>query len=173
LFEHGGFEHGHAMWQEVLRLPLIFWGPEVTPGSETGAVSLVDLPATLAEAARIPIPESFGGVSLWPNLRAEAPLPERTLIAEGNLYGPQQTAAIRWPLKAVWTSEAADERFWNLDIDPAEQADAVPIDRTRADRLVDEVRSQNAAARAERGRSEPAEMDPATHESLRSLGYVE
>lgn len=172
-FEHGGFEHGHAMWQEVLRVPLLFWGPEVKPGGEVGAVSLVDLPATLAEAAGMSVPESFGGMSLWPNLTTEALLPERTLIAEGNLYGPQQTAAIRWPLKAVWTSEAADNRFWNLATDPGEQAQAAPSDRDRAARLVAEVRLLNAAARARRGQSEPAEMDPTTRESLHSLGYVE
>jgi arylsulfatase A-like enzyme len=173
LFEHGSFEHGHAMWQEVLRLPLLFWGRGVKPGSEAAAVSLLDLPATLVEAAGFPVPEAFEGLSLWSNLTRGRPLPQRTLVAEGNLYGAQQTAAIRWPLKAVWTSAGEDARFWNLEADPGEHADGSSIDPDRAAELVEAVRARNAEDRAGRAASEPAELDPATRESLQSLGYVE
>ena len=31
LFDHDGFEHGHTMFQELLRVPLLFWGPGVRP----------------------------------------------------------------------------------------------------------------------------------------------
>ncbi len=42
--EHGGWEHGHSMYQELLSVPLVLRGIEVHPGP----AGLIDVPATLA-----------------------------------------------------------------------------------------------------------------------------
>ena len=83
LFDHGGFEHGHAMWQELLHVPLVVWAPGVEPGRETAPVSLVDVAPTVLDSLGIAPPTPFDGISLWANLTAVEPLPQRPLFAEG------------------------------------------------------------------------------------------
>jgi arylsulfatase A-like enzyme len=173
LFEHGGFEHGHAMWQEILRLPLVFWGCGVEPGRESAPVSLVDLAPTLLAANGITPPEEFEGVSLWPNASRTEEIPARTLYAEGNLYGAELRAAIRWPYKIVWNPRTREWGLWNLESDPGETTDTAEADAGLADELGEALLAHLRAARERRGDTTPPELDAATRESLRSLGYVE
>jgi arylsulfatase A-like enzyme len=172
-FEHGGFEHGHAMWQEVLLLPLVFWGRGVTPGRESAPVSLVDLAPTFLEASGIVPPEELEGVSLWRNLSEAAEVPARTLYAEGHLYGPKQKTAIRWPYKVVWNPRTKERQLWNLERDPGENADTTAADADLADELAEALLAHLRAARERRGDTTAPELDATTRESLRALGYVE
>jgi choline-sulfatase len=172
-FEHGGFEHGHAMWQEILRLPLVFWGRGITPGRESAPVSLVDLAPTFLEATGIAPPEELEGVSLWPNASRAAEIPARILYAEGNLYGPEQQTAIRWPYKVVWNPRTREWRLWNLESDPGETADTTAADAGRAEELVEALLAHLRAARECRGDATSPELDATTRESLHSLGYIE
>jgi arylsulfatase A-like enzyme len=172
-FEHGGFEHGHAMWQEILRLPLALWGPGVDPGRESAPVSLVDLAPTLLEANGIAPPEALEGVSLWPNASRGAPIPARTLYAEGNLYGAEQQVAIRWPHKFVWKPGTREGQLWNLERDPGEVADTAATDPGLAAELNEALHAHLGAARERRGDTTAPELDATTRESLHSLGYVE
>jgi arylsulfatase A-like enzyme len=166
LFEHGGFEHGHALWQEVLALPLVVWGAGVAAGEETAPVSLVDLaPTIVAATAAEPLPEP-DGTSLWGNLTRGAGLPERALVAEGSLYGPERKALIRWPLKLVWNLESGERALFELSADPAER-DPLTQD-ARAEALAQELE-----ARAVSAAGAPAKLAPGTLEALRELGYAE
>jgi len=173
LFEHGGFEHGHAMWQEVLRLPLVFWGRGIEPGRESAPVSLVDLAPTFLEATGIAPPEEMEGLSLWRNLSEAAEIPSRTLYAEGHLYGPKQKTAIRWPYKVVWSSRTRERRLWNLELDPGEKADITEVDAALADEMTEALLAHLRAARERRGEATAPELDAVTREGLRSLGYIE
>ncbi|MBK8268527.1 MAG: sulfatase [Planctomycetes bacterium] len=43
-FDHDGFEHGHTLYDEMIRVPLVLWGPEaVKPGMSKTAVGHVDV----------------------------------------------------------------------------------------------------------------------------------
>lgn len=46
--EHGGWEHGHSLYQELLSVPLVIKGLEVHPGP----AGLIDVPKTLAGLGR-------------------------------------------------------------------------------------------------------------------------
>jgi arylsulfatase A-like enzyme len=106
LFEHGGFEHGHGMYEEVLRVPLLLWGAGVTAGRETLPVSLLDVAPTVLAAAGLTSAE-LPGVSLLDGARPEWPA-ERTIIAERLLYGPETKAIVRWPYKVIAGAGGAD-----------------------------------------------------------------
>jgi arylsulfatase A-like enzyme len=166
LFEHDGFEHGHAFWQEVIHLPLVFWGRAIAPGRESGSVSLVDLAPTILAATGAPALEASDGVSLWPNLTRGEPLPERTLFAEASLYGPPRRVAIRWPYKLVWNAESGERQLYQLARDPGERA--ALDDPERAEALARELAERLAPAAGA-----PAALDPKTLEALRELGYAE
>jgi arylsulfatase A-like enzyme len=151
----------------------VFWGRGVEPGRESAPVSLVDLAPTLLEANGIAPPEELEGVSLWPNASRAAAIPARTLYAEGNLYGAEQQAAVRWPYKVVWNSRTRERQLWNLENDPGETTDTAAADAGLADELAEALLAHLRAARERRGDTPSPELDAATRESLRSLGYVE
>ena len=178
LFDHGGFEHGHAMWEEVLRIPLVFWGPGISPGRESMPVSLTDVAPTLLDWIDVPIPEDFDGQSLWPTLSTGVGIPDRTLVAEGRLYGPNRRALIRWPLKLILDENNRPLRVADLATDPGEHQNMLQSDPDRVDEfvrnLVRELRDDLALAEGApiQPQDEPVELDEDTLERLRSLGYL-
>ena len=63
--EHGRFRHGHSLYQELLRVPLIMKGPGIARGvTEKTPVSHVDLAPTLFELAGLEGSAPFAGRSL-------------------------------------------------------------------------------------------------------------
>jgi arylsulfatase A-like enzyme len=178
LFEHGGFEHGHAMWNEVLRVPLAFWGRGIRPGREAKPVSLVDVPVTILEAVGLEPPVELAGHSLWPHLYAGAELPARTLIAEGTLYGPDLKAIVRWPHKLFMeTLDPSKVHLFDLEADPEERENLAASEPALVDRLMTELMATVQEAALQRGASRKlrreAEVSEETRQQLRSLGYLD
>jgi arylsulfatase A-like enzyme len=171
LFDHGGFEHGHAMWQEILHVPLVFWGPGVRPGREPVPVSLVDVVPTILDALGIEHGLDMEGRSLWPNLTADVPLPVRTLYAEGIFWGPERQAMVRWPYKLVGKPDKGLLRLVDLAADPKERSPLGLSTRLAAE-LHAELVAHLAAAARRRGETARAHVEDETREQLRSLGYI-
>ena len=174
LFDHGGFEHGHAMWQELLHVPLIIWAPGVEPGRESAPVSLVDVTPTVLDRLGIAPPTRFDGISLWPNLSAVVPLPQRPLFAEGLLYGLPQSAVVHWPHKIIVNHQDDLIGVFDLERDPHERTSPATDHSDIPNALIAELRSHQRLAQAV-GHStdrEPAEPGRDVLERLRSLGYV-
>jgi arylsulfatase A-like enzyme len=174
LFEHGSFEHGHALWQEVLHVPLAFWGPGVRPGRESAAVSLVDLAPTLLDAAGLPPLQPADGVSLWPNLLRGASLPKRPLYAEALLMGSEQKAVIDWPEKLVWLPRRDAWKRFDLERDPHER-NGTALDGSEETELqrAGTALWKKSPADAHAPGETAAPVDDATRESLEKLGYLE
>ncbi|MFN7147469.1 MAG: sulfatase-like hydrolase/transferase, partial [Myxococcota bacterium] len=84
LGEHGGWEHGHALWEEVVRVPLAMAGPGLAPGT-FAAASLVDVPATLAALHGLPL-GSLDGVDLRHLATAELRRAVVLVTQEGFLF---------------------------------------------------------------------------------------
>jgi len=171
LFEHGGYEHGHALWQELLHVPVVAWGGAVEARRLDAPFTLADLAATLAGAAGLE-PHELGGRSWWPALTGgRPPRPRRPLIAEGILYGAERKAIVRWPAKLVVDPKRGTRELFDLARDPAESHDL-------AERKPRVARRLAALLEVELGReaggasSEPAELDAETIEELRALGYL-
>jgi arylsulfatase A-like enzyme len=172
LFEHGGFEHGHAMWEELLWVPLVFWGREVQAGHEETPVSLVDVAPTILEAVGVPRPDATEGVSLWPNLERGEALPSRTLYAEQPLYGVLRRAALQWPFKLEYEQRSRRRRLFDLESDPREARRVESDHRQLAVRLQKSTREHFATLDATRSsRIVLPERD--LESRLRELGYLE
>ncbi len=52
--EHGRMSHGQTLYDEVLRVPLVFHGPGLSAGARLGRASLVDLVPTLVDLVGVP-----------------------------------------------------------------------------------------------------------------------
>ncbi len=171
LFDHGGFEHGHNVHQELLRVPFLIWGPSVRPERHTGPVSVVDLPNTVLTAVGVNPLASSAGHSLWPVLVGKEKIPRRSIIAEATLYGPERKAIIRWPLKLTLEEGTGHRRLYDLLQDPQEQLDLAELEGDAVEVLTEELNNALKAARSG-ARAEEVPLDEEMLRELRSLGYV-
>ncbi len=171
-FEHGGFEHGHSMHQEVVRVPLLFWGPGIGGRRQPMPASLVDLTPTILEAVGVEHSERYAGLSLWPTLTRGQRLSERSLVSEGTLYGAERKSIIRWPLKLTTKGKARELRLFDLADDPLEHNDLAGVRPEQVARLRRELDATTRRAR-EQAAGEEMTLEDTTVEELRALGYVD
>jgi hypothetical protein len=111
--EHGGWEHGHSMYQELLSVPLVVSGIDVLPGP----AGLIDVPKTLA------------GLGDGHDLRH--PRIAVPYTASNPLYGEPDLRAVRFrdqKLMVTPTSEQAyDLAADPLELRPDSNADLRPL----------------------------------------------
>ena len=114
-WEHGGFEHGHSLHEELLQIPLIARGPGFAAGRWPAATSTLDLAPTLLRAAGLGADDLPG--SPLQDLDGPAP-PERPLAFGRPLYGVRRWGAVAGGIK--YTTTAGEELLFDLQADPAE-----------------------------------------------------
>lgn len=123
LWDHGGFEHGHTLREELLRVPLIVRAPGLPAGRSPAQASLLDLTPTLAELAGLPAVPTDGR-SLVPALRGDAAalgaLAARPIAFGRPLYGPDRWGAVLGDAK--YATDEGKEQRWDLKSDPGERA---------------------------------------------------
>lgn len=166
LWDHGGFEHGHALFDEVVRVPLLVWGPGVRPGRRDSPVSSPDIGATVLDVLRADPRTELEGRSLWPDLRGDAPPPARPLPVDGTLYGTDGRALVDWPLKLV-ARDGNPPHLYDLVTDPREREDLCATRPAECDRLLRRLEPLNPSPA---GGLRPGAEDA---EALRSLGYLD
>lgn len=121
-WEHGGFEHGHSLHEELLRVPVLWRGPGSGQGRHAEPVSLLDIAPTLAVAAGLPT----DGMTGWPlqdlvSGERRAEFAARPQAFGRPLYGMRRWGVLHGGTKYT-THLGADARF-ELAEDPGEQDD--------------------------------------------------
>jgi arylsulfatase A-like enzyme len=190
--EHGFFGHQYNLYDTLLHVPLVCHGGPFTGGRRRDdLVSLLDLPATLLDAAGVDDPElreQWSSRSLHPESDADdreavfaeyvAPQPsiERLEARFGEI--PERVRGFDRRLRAVRTAEYkyvrgddGFERLHRIRTDPRERtdvADAQP-ERARALRRRLEERFDPLEAAAASGE---VEMREGTKDRLADLGYL-
>src|SRR6185503_17166325 len=122
-WEHGGVEHGHTLYDEVLHVVwLMRWPDALRAGTRlTDMVSTVDLVPTVVELAGIAPGDETDGVSLVPALNGEPSMP-RALISENLLFAEERVSMRTATAKLVrWAN--GKEEVYDLRHDPGEQRD--------------------------------------------------
>lgn len=96
LYDHGGWKHGQTLYEEQIRVPLIFrWDGRISPGTRVeGTVRLLDLVPTLAAAVGMEADRDWDGVNLLPALTGEGSVPRRAAFAQHLSGGPLRAAAV-------------------------------------------------------------------------------
>jgi arylsulfatase A-like enzyme len=172
-FEHGSFEHGHSLYDEVLRVPLLMLGPGIGAQRLDTPVSITDLFPTILEALELEIPPGLAGQSLWPLLVGgdSSGMEDRALIAEVPLHGPRQWALLRWPWKVVVSPDIAP-RLFNLAQDPGEKINRAKSEPERMKALTRELGRITRQARDDRVQRAAVPLDAETRRQLEKLGYL-
>jgi hypothetical protein len=102
LHERGGWKHGHTLYDEQVRVPLLVrWDGEVSAGRRVrGEVRLLDLVPTVLAAAGVDAPGELPGLDLMPVLRGGA-LPQRPAPAQRLSFGPVLAGVVSKDWKLV------------------------------------------------------------------------
>lgn len=180
LLDHGSVLHGHTLYDELVRVPLIVRAPGVTDGgvSLPGPASLVHVARTLFDALGQRAPDDLAGPSLWPVLRglaAPAPLPAASARVAGEravAYGPFKLIETR--ARAPY---ATAPLLYDLRTSPDEKVDAAlthPIAREALRGWLGLALGATGGGGSMKPRpaDEAQEVGAATEAQLRALGYL-
>jgi arylsulfatase A-like enzyme len=183
--EHGGWGHGPKLYEELIRVPLLF----KLPGGEAGGqrvkqqVSLMDVAPTILDLLDVPIPDSFQGRSLLAKLlgdqNEDATVAWAEVGTDQNPFTPYTVSLRQGQLgqKLIFRSgnTATPIEVYDLARDPRESRDLSLGERDlvqKAKSRFDTFLSRLVGLRQDAPSSMPVELAPEHLEQLRALGYV-
>jgi arylsulfatase A-like enzyme len=165
LGDHGGWKHGHTLYNEVIRVPFVFrWDGRIPERRRiAGSVRLVDLVPTLLAAAGAELTGDLDGIDLLPVLLGIETLPRRAALGEHLSFGPLRAMAVLDDWKLILFNEAAPyeptdplqvatwardrERLSRLELydlasDPGETENRAAADPDRVEQLAPLIHAQ-------------------------------
>jgi arylsulfatase A-like enzyme len=133
-FEHGYFTHGGPfLYEQATHIPLIIKEPGQLQGQTVDAlVEQIDIPATILDLARIPVPAWMEGRSLTPFIRGET-LPNRPAFSMNYEENRSRGHQIERGSIAVWDGDYKlihyldrdESLLFNIERDPDERVNLV------------------------------------------------
>ncbi|MCI0416180.1 sulfatase-like hydrolase/transferase [bacterium] len=180
-WEHGGFEHGHSHFEELLRVPLIV----KLPGSKLRGVRIdtvvsgESVTPTILDLCGIPYHDEYlSRRSLFQQLSGEHPASQWNsdpIIVAGTLYYEPRISVIFNGLKYTRLLVSGNEQTFNLREDPHER-------QTTHDRSVLETARQLLSEKSETAdrirqrlglKKETTPLNEETEKQLKALGYLQ
>ncbi len=182
LEEHGRMGHGQTLYEEVVRVPLVFHAPGILPaGLRPGTASLLDIAPTVLELLSVPAnARDFDGISLAGDMKAAttpgvAPKPARELLLQLDLDKGGCALALRGPrFKLMLSSFLPVKGLFDHQADPKEQTNRIGDPGLAQDvaamaRRLAERYNESAARTLSRT---PIGDDGEKQEAMAALGYV-
>jgi arylsulfatase A-like enzyme len=177
-FDHGpehpartiGVSHGHSLYQELVRIPLIMRGPSVPRGIRVEApVSLVDVTTTVLGALGLRAPSGLDGMDLRPLFEKEAAIERPLFIATSGSRGKSSLEGVRrGQHKLVVDVETGRRELYDLEKDPGESVDL----SAEHPEIVELLGEDLSWMRAQRREGEVRRLSEEEKERLRALGYL-
>lgn len=141
LHEHGRFDHGFTLYDELLRVPLVIRPPGSRVGKRvTERAGSIDLMPTLLDLLDVPAPRTqLRGTSLVPTLRGEPA--GRDIFSETDYREYTYKRSVITPdgWKLVYTLESRTRELYHLPTDPGERTNRAAPDAARADALQEKL----------------------------------
>jgi arylsulfatase A-like enzyme len=180
--------HGHSLYEELVRIPLVVRAPGLVPAGARIAtpVSLLDIAPTLLEMAGLASDPRHAGRSLAATWRTGAEPESRIVQAESVEYGPDRFAVRLGELKVILTPrpDAAHHgvrlkveplEIFDLGDDPGELENLSGQRGEEAADLVARARDRAARKMVFAGIEGPGDekMSDELRQQLRALGYLD
>jgi len=172
--EHGRWEHGLSLYEEVLRVPLVMRLPGVPPRRVEAPAQHVDILPTLLGYLGIEAPPTDGRDLLAARRRGDDPPDVYTHL---DVDGHRAASVIRGHYKLVLPqspSQGTDPMLFDLEADPGELED-IAADRPEVvERMLGLLAERNLAGEIESAEEiEDDQLDENVRRRLRALGYVD
>ncbi|HSE42298.1 MAG TPA: sulfatase, partial [Acidobacteriota bacterium] len=177
--EHKILDHGHTLYEEQIKIPLLMIGPGVPKGEKIGGiVRNIDLLPTLLEYLKLPSIQDIQGKSFLSRLTGAA---DDGRIYVGEILHDPNTRVKRFqrdlksrrdPLrKLLWASNGQHE-FYDLLSDPGENHNLVNDRKTDFDKLTSQLFEYLKTVPQKESRGRP-HIDEESRESLKATGYIQ
>jgi arylsulfatase A-like enzyme len=140
--EHRTFQHSKTLYEEMLRVPLLIYGPGIVARTIDTHVGLIDLGPTILDLFGVETPATYLGQSLMPLLRGGSEELTRPLLAEGRL---RRALYFDDQLKVIEDQRRKVIEVYDLAADPGEQLNLFDRDPARASRGLATLRAFFAA----------------------------
>jgi len=175
-FEHGDKGHEKTLFDEVVRVPLLFhWPTRIRDGIRVATqVRLIDVMPTLLSLAGVAVADEVHGRDLSSALFG-GPLPATPALLELHMLG-RRTLALRTDEWVVIAERQGSPTLYDLRRDPMQQEPLGNEDPRHADAVRALYREASRAREYLRGHppgSAKAEVSPLTRRRLEALGYAE
>ncbi len=172
--EHGRWEHGLSLYEEVLRVPLVMRLPGVPPRRVEAPAQHVDVLPTLLGYLGIEAPRTDGRDLLEPRRRGDGPPDVYTHL---DVDGHRAASVIRGRFKLVLPqspSQGTEPMLFDLEADPGELADLAGDRPEVVERMLGLLAQHNLAGEIEAAEEiEDDQLDEDVRRRLRALGYVD
>jgi arylsulfatase A-like enzyme len=185
--EHGNMWHGRTVYGEMMRVPLILWGPGHVPKglNVEEPVQLIDVTPTLLEVSGLAIPQEAQGQSLRA-VAAKGGWKRRPLVSEKQPFGPKEfptaseSYAIvegNWKLihNVVRPPEKPEFELYDFYKDEHDQKDLAaqnPEVVSRLSKMLEGWKRMATQAQLKSDTEATKGLTAEQLERLRSLGYV-
>jgi len=171
-WDHGKFEHGHSLFGELVRVPLIVRAPGVTPRRVSAPARGVDVYQTALAAAQITERPAARGR----DLRNPSKLPpEAAVVHENTLYGPQKAAITQAGYRFIINMNSGEGSLWAVDLTGQRDAfvEELNVRNTVGRSLFDDLRSIRGDLKPFVVEDSSTALSGETVRELLSLGYLE
>ncbi|MCP4655843.1 MAG: sulfatase [bacterium] len=172
--EHGGLTHGRTLYEEVLRVPLIFWSSTGTLPAYRSDVRFhqVDLLPTVLEGLGIDPPGGIDGRSRWRDIISGELGEREEYFFFLDLAKRAELGLIVPPFKLIHRKGGNSNLLFNLKKDRGERKNLIHLSETRFEMLHKMVAFHNELSLS-RSQREITKLDRDTREQLAALGYME
>jgi arylsulfatase A-like enzyme len=179
-WEHENVGHGHTLYNELTRVPLVIKPPGNAPPVQRvdAQVRLIDLAPTILDILRLPPMTEGQGTSLLP-LMEGAPAEDRQSFGESLIYFGEKKSVDDGRYRLILSPNSGGEELYDLLADPGARHNLAPdlpqvLQRLRASldqHLIEQQRFYQGLEKSAEG--DRAVLDSRTRERLRSLGYIQ
>ena len=118
-YEHGFASHASAIYNEVMRVPIIIRAPEMQPGLENRPAQHVDITPSVLALLGLPPHPSFQGINLFDS-RSN---PNRSIYMVAQTPDAYQYGIIRSGFKLIYDERKGEYLLYDLASDPGETSD--------------------------------------------------
>jgi arylsulfatase A-like enzyme len=186
LMQHGWMHHGLQLYEESVRVPLLFRWPDGLPAGKrvAGPAKVADITPTILDLVGLPLPDGIppdGAASLVSVMRGTAPLdPERPIYFQRRTYDTRSPYSMnahgtkravrrgRW--KYIEAPDEGTRELYDLAADPGERRNRVSEAPAEAAALATMLEDWRRAVTVRQPSGAIAPEDAA---KLRALGYIQ
>lgn len=175
--DHGGLRHGHALYQELVSVPLIVKAPGAPGGRVAELVRTVDiLPTVLDFVPPLQPADTIEGVSLYSFVAGEGGPPDLPALSEIRLEEDTSFDAVvqgRW--KLIVNAMNGEAELYDIVADPRETREVAAEHPEEVARLKSTLKKLIVRARERGGHFEHAGslgLTDSQRRQMESLGYL-